>query len=344
MNSYQTRLCFAAFITYMRARHRLSSTAQTLLLSATPLNMHELWDLTDRPTVFLPNKDYHYPAAHGGVYQTCFVEEFPGEVKPASLCVFNSISMAQRQFENCGFEHLVHSKFIDADRHEIMNSIYAAFGKVGAGIRDGQRISAAPVIQAAMDISLVNLYDSVCSPETTLQRIGRCNRWGDYQDRNPAIFLYIPDLKSHANERGAIETLYNRKLRDLWIQYLKRKISDSQPLGLKVWYDIYNSFYADHGRETWAFLREQYKIGLTYLIEYYPVKLMNEQNAEKHTGKSLRNPSGSYYFTVKIQGKKNEWLKPEDVMEEGTELLNRFLKHGDLNAGLDQCFENVTNN
>src|SRR5208282_4444128 len=104
------------------------------------------------------------------------------------------------------------------------------------------RVASAPIIQAAMDISLTNLYDSVCSPESTLQRIGRCNRWGTYEDREPTIFLFIPDLKGLNNERGAIDTIYNRQLRDLWIQHLQKKIIDSQPVTLKGWYEIYNSF------------------------------------------------------------------------------------------------------
>jgi hypothetical protein len=325
---------FAAFITYMRARHQISSTACTLLLSATPLNMNKLWDISDHLTTLLPNKDQHYPAAHDGVYHTTFINEFPEKVLPACLCVFNSISMAQNQFVNCQMEYLVHSKFIDADRQQIMEHIYLAFGKDGTGVVKGERVSSAPVIQAAMDISLVNLYDSVCSPETTLQRIGRCNRWGTYDDRLPTIFLYVPDLTSLANERGAIDTIYNRGLRDLWVQYLQKKITDSQPLTLKAWYEIYNSFYAEHGRDVWGFLREQYKKGLDYLIEYYPVKLMEDSDEKSRNGKSLRSPSGSYYFTVKISGTKNEWLKPEDVMDEGNELYRRFMYKGDLNAEL----------
>ena len=324
---------FAAFVTYMRARHRLSSTACTLLLSATPLNMHELWD-SDHLTTLLPDKEQHYPAAHEGSYHTCFIKEYPAQVKPASLCVFNSVSMAQNQFVNCKMEYLVHSRFTDTDRQQIMNNIYSAFGKAGMGVVKGERVSSAPVIQAAMDISLVNLYDSVCSPETTLQRIGRCNRWGTYDDRLPAIFLYIPDLKSLANERGAIETIYNRKLRDLWVQYLQKKITGAQLLTLKAWYEIYNSFFAEHGRDVWGFLREQYKSGLDNLIDYYPVKLMDDSTEKTRSGKSLRSPSGSYYFTVKINGTKNEWLKPDDVMDEGNELYQRFKNKGDLNAEL----------
>lgn len=325
---------FAAFITYMRARHQTSSTAFTLLLSATPLNMYKLWDLSDNQTTLLPNKEQHYPAAHEGVYDACFIKEFPEQVQPASLCVFNSISRAQKQFVDCQMEYLVHSRFIDEDRQKIMDKIYSAFGKTGTGVTDGERVSSAPVIQAAMDISLVNLYDSVCSPETTLQRIGRCNRWGTYDDRQPTIYLYIPDLKNIANERGAVDTIYNRKLRDLWVQYLQKEITESQSLTLKAWYEIYNSFYAEHDHDVWAFLREQYRKGLDYLIEYYPVKLMEDSGEKNRGGRSLRSPSGSYYFTVKINGTKNDWLKPDDVMEEGNELFHRFMNTGDLNAEL----------
>ena len=325
---------FAAFITYMRTRHQTSSMARTLLLSATPLNMHKLWDSSDHPSTLLPDQQQHYPAAHEGMYHTAFIKEFPAQVRPSSLCVFNSVSMAQKQFVNCQLEHLVHSRFIDGDRQQIMDRIYAAFGKAGEGVTKGERVASAPVIQAAMDISLVNLYDSVCSPESTLQRIGRCNRWGTYDDRLPMIFLYIPDLKSFANERGAIDTVYNRNLRDLWVQHLQKKITESQPLTLKAWYEIYDSFYANHDRDVWAFLREQYKKGLDYLIDYYPVKLMEDSDEKSRNGRSLRSPSGSYYFTVRINGTRNEWLKPEDVMEEGNELCHRFTNKGDLNAEL----------
>lgn len=325
---------FAAFITYMRARHRISSTACTLLLSATPLNMHKLWDFSDHLTTLLPDEAQHYPAAHEGVYHTGIIEEFPEQVRPASLCVFNSVSMAQDRFVNCQMEYLVHSKFIDTDRQQIMDRIYSAFGKDGTGVVKGESISSAPIIQAAMDISLVNLYDSVCSPETTLQRIGRCNRWGTYGDRIPTIFLYVPDLKSLVNERGAIDMIYNRQLRDLWVKYLQKNITDSQPLTLKDWYNIYNSFYTEHDRDVWGFLREQYKKGLEYLIDYYPVKLMEDSTEKSRGGRSLRSPSGSYYFTVKINGTTNEWLKPEDVMDEGNELYLRFMNKGDLNTEL----------
>lgn len=325
---------FAAFITYMRARHRLSSTACTLLLSATPLNMHKLWD-SDHLTAMLPDKENHYPAAHEGSYQIAFLNDFPEDILPASLCVFNSVSMAQNQYENYAMDHLVHSRFIDSDRQQIMERIHSAFGKDGTGVGNGERVSSAPVIQAAMDISMVNLYDSVCSPETTLQRIGRCNRWGTYDDRNPKIYLYVPDLKSIANERGAINTIYNLKLRDLWVRYLQQKITGSQPITLKALYDIYNDYYADHGMDVWGFLREQYKNGLDDLIKYYPVKLMDDSVEKNRNGKSLRSPSGSCYFTVKITGTKNEWLKPADVMDESEkELHRRFYDKGNLNVKL----------
>lgn len=326
---------FAAFVTYMRCRHRLSDKACTLLLSATPLNMHKLWDLSDHPSALLPNEKQHYPAAHKGTYQTHFIKEFPEQVRPASLCVFNSISRTQEQFIKNQLEHLVHSKFIDADRQSIMNNIYTGFGKAGKGVVRGERVSAAPVIQAAMDISMVNLYDSICSPETTLQRIGRCNRWGTYEAQSPTVYLYIPELSSHANERGAVDTIYNRKLRDLWVQYLQKQIFDSQPLTLKEWYGIYNSFYSDHGRDVLDFLREQYKTGLGYLVEYYPVKFLEDSHEKTRKGRSLRSPSGSYYFTVRINGTRKEWLRPDDVMEEGIEMYFRLIDNKDnLGTGL----------
>lgn len=328
---------FAAFITYMRARHRLSTTACTLLLSATPTNVHKLWDWSDHETTLLPDQNQHYPAAHEGNYRIKLINEFPKKVLPASLCIFNSVSMAQDQFLEHEMEYLIHSKFTDSDRQQILERIYTSFGKDGSGIEKGERISSALIMQAAMDVSSANLYDSVCSPETTLQRIGRCDRWGTYSGRQPEVFLFTPSLgkDKYPNECHAIETIYNRELNNLWTSYLLMKISDGRSITLKDWYEIYNSFYKEHGKEVWAFLRDQYKNGLENLINYYPVKLIEAPSENTHHGKSLRSPSGSYYFTVKIKGTRNRWLSPDDVMNEGyDELCRRFYMNGHHNAEL----------
>lgn len=90
---------FAAFITLMRARHMLCRKVKTLLLSATPMTMHQLWDTDGNDTVQLPSSGSHYPAAHQGIYTIRTVDRVPENPRPGSLTIFNSVARAQDIFK-----------------------------------------------------------------------------------------------------------------------------------------------------------------------------------------------------------------------------------------------------
>jgi len=78
------------------------------------------------------------------------------------------------------------------------------------------------------------------------------------------------------------------------------------------------------------------------LISFQPVKvLLTEQekkdNKEKKSSyRNLRNPNGSYFYTVEIVGQPNVWLPPEDVLSEDTALYLRYSEDKKLNDGLRQ--------
>jgi len=328
----------------MRARHRLADNCKTLLLSATPSLVQKLWDTDERKTLILPNEKEHYAPQHMGTYQIAFNGGLPVTAVPGSLLVCNSVSESQNNFRDAGYRHIIHHRYTDTDRKAIEATIKKLFGgKDAKGVSEGENLSAALVVQAAMDISFKALYDSVCSPESTLQRIGRTDRWGTFQLMLPSITFV--NLASKKNEGGAIKTVYKSDLQNLWYQFLINELTGVSAVNLVRLYEVYNKFLQTYMEEIRKYLSEQYLTGMNGpdkkreflgLVKFSPKKLLNTdpEKKDKSSYKSLRNPDGSFFYSVEIIGQPNVWLSPDDVLSEGYGLYSRYAGKGVLQDGL----------
>jgi CRISPR-associated endonuclease Cas3-HD len=321
---------FATFITLMRARHRLCRKSKTLLMSATPSNIHRLWDTEDNCTTLLPDANSHYPPVHDHPYHCTFTADLdkgPGDPAAGSLTIFNSVRRTQEEFLSGKYEHIAHSRFTNQDRHEKMSAIYSDYGKEGTGVVSGKSTVSAPVIQAAMDISFKELRESVTSPESTLQRIGRCNRWGEFAGASASLLFFT---EQSASEKSAIQVSYNLELRDSWAEFLEAKLREKEHVTLCELYQIYADFFVQHGDRIFSYYKDLYAKGLKRLRDhdYYPVKVIGHKDDEPRTGsgRTLRNPFTSYFFTVLKADK--VWLGPDEIMSEGPELRERFTSKG----------------
>lgn len=343
---------FAAFVTYMRARHRLSNTCKTLLLSATPSMIQALWDTVGNKTLVLPDEKTHYPAHHNGVYAIDFATEFPDKATPGNLLVCNSVRWSQDNYTKGDFTQVIHHRYTESDRAEREDKIRQYFGKWGTGVLLGESLSAALVVQAAMDISFKRLHDSVCSPESTLQRIGRTDRWGNFQNDHPSITFI--DKSTDRSEMGAINTVYNLKLQRKWYAFLKERLKDVSSVDLNTMYRLYNEFNHINRIDLMSYIRERYNKGMngnskdmTYwsLVSFIPyMDLSVDPDRPKKQSRNLRSPNGSYFYTVELYGKPNKWLAPDDVLNEGFELFARYNKDstGNLSKGLNNTGAMIT--
>lgn len=324
---------FAAFVTFMRARHRVSLSAKTLLLSATPTNVYKLWDTGDKPTRVLPEKDKHYPAAHQGNYDLEFSSSIPAVLSGGSLTICNSIRNTQDTYKRTNATIIAHSAYTDVDRRKITEDILVRFGKNGKGIEDGNTVVAAPIIQAAMDISFQELTECILSPEATLQRIGRCDRWGNIQASGCLAKIRFVDITGNASEDGAVRTMYNSELRRKWVDFLADSLRNIKMANLDELYAVYNSFYIIAQDEIYDYIRNSYKEGLALLVDKYtPIKLKMPLEDRAGSGRSLRSPFGSYFYTVKTSA--GQWLGQTEVMSEGLELWFRYAKSGERTSRL----------
>lgn len=305
---------FAAFITFMRLRNRVisrNSKSRTVLLSATPGNMHELWDDMDARTTHLPSKSCHYPAAHEKPYSLSMsAPPGPGSNMPGFLTVQNSIRNAQDLYTTMTGGILAHSSYTPNDKSGHLKEVFDNLGKHGDKSRP---VSAAPIVQAAMDISARGLFESVCSPESTMQRIGRCNRWGEL-DTAPVGFV----VDTSRRESGACRVMYDHGLRMKWAKHLSDFVSRHPGSSLDFMYtELYGKFYDENGTEVLKWLTSLYSSGIKDLSDegMAPYK-MRDSSDPKDTGrnaKSLRNPDGSYFITVR-RVSNGEWLGEDELL------------------------------
>jgi len=343
---------FAALITYMRARHRVANSCHTLLLSATPTNMNVMWDCDEKRTQQLPNSTSHYKPVHSIPYEISIASSVHLD-RGGTLTIHNSIRNAQETYENGNYDFLLHSKYTKEDRKINGEKFINSFKKGGTGVQDNKNVSAAPIVQAAMDISFLDLMESICSPETTLQRIGRVNRWGELTGSRIKLLNLV-----NRSENSAIRTVYDSDLRDVWVKHLIESLKGQTSITLSKLYDIYNNFYAKYGEQVKNYLMKMYKMGLKGtarcpqlgLISYYPIRLpeISEPDSKLKGHRNLRQPLGSYFFTVQKRGT-SEWISADEngnpPFSEGTELYKKYLKEEWatvlLSSKIDRCLKGL---
>lgn len=298
---------FAAFINIMRTRHRFSN-CRTLLLSATPNIIHKLWDSIDNKTLILPNINQHYKAVHDKKYEFKIIEKLPEVNTKSNLIYFNSISFAQECKNRYQCENLIHSDFQDEDKDKKFEKLIFDYGKESERTLDKPNIVGTPIIQSSLDISFANVYISVMSPESFIQLLGRCNRFGDYHTI-PKVVLFKLDEKTSRSENTMKNILYSRNLSDLWFDYMKQH--NGKELTLDDFYIIYNEYNRANERVIVGYLRQMFNESINSLIKIYPYKFPDKNKSEILTaGSNKLRCFGDEIFVISKIHNSDEWTSP----------------------------------
>lgn len=264
---------YAAFVNIMRYRHRLTDN-KTLLLSATPTNTHYNWDNLNKTTIHLPNINEHYPAVHVKSYllkihngDECLKVFKKGDYKN-NLIIVNSVLKSQIYKFIYNIEILIHSYFLTSKKISIFNFLYKNFDKFSNNNVEKENVNVigTHIIQASLDLSFQDLYESVISPLATLQRIGRVNRWG-LNTINSVINVM------HLNDKGenmVKNILYDKKLSDVWFNMLSD--FDGKKLTLDQFYDIYNNFNIENEAQLKNYYNGLFIKSVENLSQIYPIK------------------------------------------------------------------------
>lgn len=301
----QENALFPLFVNIMKIRQHYSR-ANTLLLSATPINISDFWDDQVNRTLILPNEKSHFSPSHNKKYKIFIHKEFPENVKDNSLVIFNAIKNAQQYKHDNQSASLFHGNFMVSDKSNHMSDLMGHFGKNKIGIQKDQLVGTL-IIQAALNISLKNLYESILSPESTMQRIGRCNRWGEYDDSELHFFNM-----NDRSESLLIKNTYDEKLREEWVKFILP--FHGKELSLQELYDEYNKFNEALSTLLKKYIRSQLDLGSSSLTKIQPLRYYSKASTKniKAGGNKLRSTGNEIFFICK-KTDGNEWSEPFSV-------------------------------
>lgn len=299
---------FASFINLMKSRHR-STDSKTLLLSASPCDINYFWDSMEKKTLILPNDKEHYPAVHNKKYLFRVQTGLTYDKNGSDLIIKNSISNSQFLKDRYPNGILFHSEFIDEEKKRKFNEIMSMFGKESERTEDKKPVLATIIARASFDISFHHLYESCMGPESTVQSVGRCDRFGDYQTES-IITICRPDIMDFS-ERAVIRLLYDEDLMELWYQELKPY--DGKRITLNELYVIYNSHIEKNKSQRKRYFNKKHINSLTQLTNLYPIKYPNgTKKTGVHTAGSnkLRTTGFEIFYLVPYYNNPQKYAGP----------------------------------
>lgn len=132
------------------------------------------------------------------------------------LVICNTVSKAQKLYKELQGENvwLLHSKYIRRDRAFLEKKIMEFSESDEPGIWITTQI-----VEASLDIDFDILYTEMCTADSLLQRMGRCNRKGRYCPDEPNIIIY--DNRNGVRE-GKNQSIYEDKLYDRSLELLEK--------------------------------------------------------------------------------------------------------------------------
>lgn len=188
------------------------------------------------------------------------------------LIICNTVSKAQeiyKELEEWTEEvHLLHSRYIRRDRNQLEKMIMQfSEDRDVAGIWVTTQL-----VEASLDIDFDILYTEMCTADSLLQRMGRCNRKARYQPEEANIIVY-------ANENGVGDKsvygkeLYSRSL-DKLHQYVGKTLSEKEKI------DYINQVYCAEEIMDTSYYKEIEKY-LKHFEELTPLEYSKQETDEK---------------------------------------------------------------
>lgn len=359
---YTSAALFASYVILARTRHlyaRQINGNKTIYLSASPLPIYQLTSIFEKEPCFhfIPGEHEHAPCQHNKKYTFCF-EELTDDIsaKPNSMFMVNSIKNAQRVFKISGFQkpydYICHSEYTDTDKGTIVNAIRDTYGKSQKGVKKVESVVSTRILQASEDISFKSLCLVHSSPESTLQSVGRCNRWGEY-DQSDITYMFIPAptytkdgrlddsefiKKFRRSDAYALDVTYGKDVCNMWQAHMLQALRDKKSITLTQLYKIYNEFYRNNGDAVIRLMHDTYAKSLSALCEFNFVTTQLKQSKDSNpvTNKTrgiikkyrtLREIGGLFYI-VRYNGEEATWVD-EPLSESGVAVINLLKDAGE---------------
>ena len=245
------------------------------------------------------------------------------------LVICNTVSKAQKLYKKLEGENvwLLHSKYITRDRAFLERKImeFSESGESGIWITT-------QIVEASLDIDFDILYTEMCTADSLLQRMGRCNRKGRYCPNEANIVVF--DNRNGVSE-GKRRSVYEDKLYDRSLELLSKyeHILFSEDKKTAYMNEVYS---VDGVKETIYF--ENIRKDLKLFSEIHPT----EYSADEAEVRDIRSvtivPENVYVENQNLFEYGVEFLKKPNMSREARSLIKSKLENLTLSLNLYQKF------
>lgn len=245
------------------------------------------------------------------------------------LVICNTVSKAQKLYKKLEGENvwLLHSKYIRRDRAFLERKImgFSESGESGIWITT-------QIVEASLDIDFDILYTEMCTADSLLQRVGRCNRKGRYCPNEANIVVF--DNRNGVSE-GKRRSVYEDKLYDRSLELLSKyeHILFSEDKKTAYMNEVYS---VDGVKETIYF--ENIQKDLKLFSEIHPT----EYSADEAEVRDIRSvtivPENVYVENQNLFEYGVEFLKKPNMSREARSLIKSKLENLTLSLNLYQKF------
>lgn len=245
------------------------------------------------------------------------------------LIICNTVSKAQKLYKKLEGENvwLLHSKYIRRDRAFLERKImgFSESGESGIWITT-------QIVEASLDIDFDILYTEMCTADSLLQRMGRCNRKGRYCPNEANIVVF--DNRNGVSE-GKRRSVYEDKLYDRSLELLSKyeHILFSEDKKTAYMNEVYS---VDGVKETIYF--ENIQKDLKLFSEIHPT----EYSADEAEVRDIRSvtivPENVYVENQNLFEYGVEFLKKPNMSREARSLIKSKLENLTLSLNLYQKF------
>lgn len=357
-------ILFAELIECKRMQQDDDSMPSTLLVSATPnyYFLDKFLGITDNDIISIDSfndKPYKIEFVE---YDECVEDNsniFYNSVNENTFVISNTAITAQKSFiDNQEKENsiLIHSKFTPQDRAEIFSKVIDSFKEDGTHKIDVVR--SGPIIQAALNISCQNIISEISTAENTLQRLGRLNRFAEYDKANfTIVFGNTFRDKNNGNSARFLNKNFQLQSTKVWLGYLDDKLTNNnQYITINQLYKFYKEF---HDQENSRIMIEQdfiasLKDGVRLIEEniFDPIRIKHKNidkiKLKKH---SLRGNSRFVQMAIcNIKTRSDYEISNSYLVEAITIGVDDITNYGDDNSPLEfmvkkhhNIFDNVQN-
>ena len=245
------------------------------------------------------------------------------------LVICNTVSKAQKLYKKLEGENvwLLHSKYIRRDRAFLERKImgFSESGESGIWITT-------QIVEASLDIDFDILYTEMCTADSLLQRMGRCNRKGRYCPNEANIVVF--DNRNGVSE-GKRRSVYEDKLYDRSLELLSKyeHILFSEDKKTAYMNEVYS---VDGVKETIYF--ENIQKDLKLFSEIHPTEYSADEAEVRDIRSVTSVPENVYVENQNLFEYGVEFLKEPNMSREARSLIKSKLENLTLSLNLYQKF------